>query len=56
LSEHNGVVRVEAHPTFHGKCRQFAFPLLANHAQADFRNKLVIVFVAPGAMDQTKDD
>jgi predicted nuclease of predicted toxin-antitoxin system len=42
LSEHYGVIRVEAHPTSTANIAKVLFPLLANHSQADFRNKLVI--------------
>ena len=43
LSEHCGVVRVKAHPTSTENVAKLLLPLLANHSQADFRNKLVIV-------------
>jgi predicted nuclease of predicted toxin-antitoxin system len=56
LSEHHGVVRVEAHPTSTANVANLLLPLLANHAQADFRNKLVIVSSRRARWIQTKDD
>jgi predicted nuclease of predicted toxin-antitoxin system len=43
LSEHLGVIRVEAHPTSTANVAKLLLPLLANHSQTDFRNKLAIV-------------
>lgn len=43
LSEHYGVIRVEAHPTSTANVAKLLSPLLGKHSQADFRNKLVIV-------------
>ena len=43
LSEHFGVVRVKAHPTSTENITKLLLPLLENHPQKDFRNKLVIV-------------
>jgi predicted nuclease of predicted toxin-antitoxin system len=42
LSEHFGVVRVKVHPTLTENVAKILLPLLANHSQGDFRNKLVI--------------
>ena len=42
LSEHLGVIRVKAHPTSTENIAKVLLPLLANHSQADFRNRLVI--------------
>jgi predicted nuclease of predicted toxin-antitoxin system len=43
LSEHYGVIRVEAHPTSTANVAKLLLPLLTTHSQADFRNKLMIV-------------
>jgi predicted nuclease of predicted toxin-antitoxin system len=43
LSEHYGVIRVEAHPTSTANIANLLLPLLSKHSQADFQNKLVIV-------------
>lgn len=43
LSEHLGVIRVETHPTSTANVARLLLPLLANHSQTDFRNKLVIL-------------
>ena len=56
LSEHYGVIRVEAHPTSTANVARLLLPLLANHSQADFRNKLVIVSLSRVRWIQTKDE
>ncbi len=43
LSEHFGVIRIKAHPPSTENVAKVLLPLLANHAQMDFRNRLVIV-------------
>ena len=43
LSEHYGVIRVGAHPTSMANVAQLLIPLLTNHSQEEFRNKLVII-------------
>lgn len=55
LSEHCGVIRVEAHPTSTANIARLLFPLLENHSQADFRNKLVIVSLSRVRWIKTKD-
>jgi hypothetical protein len=47
---------VEAHPTSTANVAKLLFPLLANHSQADFRNKLVIVSFSRVRWIQTKDE
>lgn len=42
LSDHFGVVRVKVHPTSSENVAKILLPLLANHSQKEFRNKLVI--------------
>jgi predicted nuclease of predicted toxin-antitoxin system len=56
LSEHFGVIRVKAHPTSTDRVAKVLLPLLANHSQADFRNKLVIVSLSRVRWIQTKDE
>lgn len=56
LSEHHGVIRVEAHPTSTANVARLLLPLLANHSQADFRNKLVIVSSGRVRWIQTKSE
>ena len=56
LSEHYGVIRVEAHPTSTANIAKLLFPLLSNHSEADFRNKLVIVSPRSVRWIQTKDE
>jgi predicted nuclease of predicted toxin-antitoxin system len=56
LSEHYGVIRMEAHPTSTKNVATLLLPLLASHSQGDFRNKLVIVSVSRVRWIQTKDD
>jgi predicted nuclease of predicted toxin-antitoxin system len=55
LSEHHGVIRVEVHPTSTANVAKLLVPLLANHSQADFRNKLVIVSSSRVRWIQTND-
>ena len=43
LSEHCGVIRVKAHPPTTDNVAKILLPILSNHTQADFRNRLVIV-------------
>jgi predicted nuclease of predicted toxin-antitoxin system len=54
LAEHFGVVRVKTHPTSTENVAKALLPLLANHSQADFRNKLVIVSLSRVRWIQTK--
>ena len=54
LSEHYGVIRVAAHPTSTENVAKLLFPLLADHSQAAFRNKLVIVSLSRVRWIQTK--
>ena len=56
LSEHYGVIRVEAHPTSTANVAKLLFPLLAKHSQADFRNKLVIASLSRVRWIQTTDE
>ena len=56
LSEHCGVIRVKAHPTSTENVAKLLLPLLANHTQADFCNKLVIVSIHRARWIQTKDE
>ena|SRR5665213_2001975 len=56
LSEHHGVIRIEAHPTSTANVVKLLFPLLANRSQEDFRNKLVIVSLKRVRWIQTKDE
>ena len=56
LSEHYGVIRVEAHPTSTANVARLLFPLLANHSERDFRNKLVIVSLSRVRWIQTTDE
>lgn len=56
LSEHFGVIRVKAHPTSTEIIAKVLFPLLANHSQADFRNKLVIASISRVRWIHTKDE
>lgn len=43
LSEHNGVIRVKAHPPTVDNVAALLLPLLAGRSAADFQNRLVIV-------------
>jgi predicted nuclease of predicted toxin-antitoxin system len=43
LSAHFGVIRVKVHPTFTENIARLLIPLLQNHSQPDFLNKLVIL-------------
>lgn len=43
LSKHLGVIRVKAHPSTVEKVASLLLPLLSNHVQADFQNRLVII-------------
>ena len=43
LSKHFGVIRVKASPTTTENIAGVLLPLLAQHLQSDFRNRLVIV-------------
>lgn len=43
LSEHFGVIRVKAHPPTTANVAALLVPLLRDHSQSDFRNRLVIV-------------
>lgn len=54
LSEHFGVVRVKAHPTSTANIAKILIPFLANHAQDEFRNRLVIVSSTRVRWIQTK--
>jgi predicted nuclease of predicted toxin-antitoxin system len=56
LSEHYGVIRVEAHPTSTANVARLLSPLLANHPQADFRDKLVIISLSRVRWIRTKDE
>jgi predicted nuclease of predicted toxin-antitoxin system len=56
LSEHYGVIRVKAHPTCTENVAKLLFPLLENHSQADFRNRLVIVSSSCVRWIKTKDE
>jgi predicted nuclease of predicted toxin-antitoxin system len=56
LSEHFGVIRVKAHPTSTENVAKLLLPLLANHSQADFRNKLVILSLRRVRWIQTKNE
>jgi len=42
LSKHFGVIRVRTHPALTENVAMVLIPLLTNHTQADFRNRLVI--------------
>lgn len=56
LSEHYGVIRVEAHPTSTANVAKLLLPLLANHSPAASRNKLVILSLRSVRWIQTKDE
>ncbi|HEX4645609.1 MAG TPA: DUF5615 family PIN-like protein [Verrucomicrobiae bacterium] len=56
LSEHFGVIRVKTHPTSTENIAKLLLPLLANHSQEDFRNKLVIVSKSRVRWIQTKGE
>jgi predicted nuclease of predicted toxin-antitoxin system len=56
LSEHLGVIRVKTHPTSTENIAKLLFPLLANHSQTDFHNKLVIVSATRVRGIQTKSE
>ena len=56
LSEHFGVIRLKAHPASTENAAKLLLPLLANHSQADFRNKLVIVSPSRVRWIQTSED
>jgi len=43
LSRHFGVIRVKAHPPTVENVANLLLPLLSEHSQDDFRNRLVIV-------------
>jgi hypothetical protein len=43
LSEHCGVIRVKAHPPPTENIAALLAPMLRNHSQSDFHNRLVIV-------------
>jgi predicted nuclease of predicted toxin-antitoxin system len=53
LSEHFGVIWVKAHPTSAENIARLLLPLLANHTQPDFRNRLVIVSLSRARWIQT---
>ena len=54
LSEHFGVIRVKAHPASSENVAKVLLPILANHSQASFRNKLVIASLSRVRWIQTK--
>ena len=56
LSEHLGVIRVKAHPNSTENVAKVLLPLLANHSQADFLNKLVIASMTRVRWIQTKSE
>src|SRR5271170_5011358 len=56
LSKHCGVIRVKAHPTSTENIAKVLLPLLANHSQPDFRNKLVIVSLSRARWIQTTEE
>lgn len=55
LSEHHGVIRVKVHPTTTEKIAIVLIPLLANHVQTDFQNRLVIASASRLRWIQTMD-
>jgi predicted nuclease of predicted toxin-antitoxin system len=56
LDGHFGVIRVKTHPTSTENVFKVLLPLLANHMQTDFRNKLVIASLSRVRWIQTKDE
>jgi hypothetical protein len=56
LSQHFGVIRVEAHPTSTENVAKVLLPLLADHTQAEFRNRLVIVSLGRVRWIRTADE
>ena len=56
LSEHLGVIRVKAHPASTENVAKVLLPLLANHQQSDFRNRLVIASVIRARWIDTSEE
>jgi predicted nuclease of predicted toxin-antitoxin system len=56
LSEHCGVIRVKVHPSSTENVAKVLLPLLANHSQTNFRNKLVIVSLSRVRWIQTTEE
>ena len=56
LSAHFGVIRVKASPATSERVANVLLPLLVNHSEADFRNKLVIVSLTRVCWIQTLAD
>jgi predicted nuclease of predicted toxin-antitoxin system len=54
LSEHFGVIRVKTHPTLTENVAAILIPLLANHRQPDFCNRLVVASARRIRWIQTK--
>jgi predicted nuclease of predicted toxin-antitoxin system len=56
LSKHFGVIRIKASPSTTDNIAKVLLSLLANRAQADFRNRLVIASLSSVRWIRTADD